>query len=187
MRMGSDVVIMHDVTFDSSYPWLIDIGDGCRISSGVRIAAHDATAFKDLGITRLGRVRLLHDTFVGERAIILPGVTIGPRAMVAAGSVVSRDVGEGVLVAGNPARVYGQYDEYLERTREAGSGAHIVSLEDIESGRERPGDLLAAMDRGDAVFVKGASPGSPFHFNVSDADVQARAHEAFERHFGPHS
>jgi len=44
-------------------------------------------------------------TWVGARAIVLPGVSIGSRVVVAAGSVVTRDVPDEVLVAGNPARV----------------------------------------------------------------------------------
>lgn len=44
-------------------------------------------------------------TWVGARAIVLPGVTIGSRVVVAAGAVVTRDVPDEVLVAGNPARV----------------------------------------------------------------------------------
>jgi acetyltransferase-like isoleucine patch superfamily enzyme len=44
-------------------------------------------------------------TWVGARAIVLPGVTIGSRVVVGAGSVVTRDVPDEVLVAGNPARV----------------------------------------------------------------------------------
>lgn len=49
-------------------------------------------------------------TWVGARAMILPGVTIGKRVVVAAGSVVTRDVPDDVLVAGNPARVVRQLD-----------------------------------------------------------------------------
>ena len=45
------------------------------------------------------------DAFVGARAFVLPGVTVGERAIVGAGSVVSRDVPAGMVVAGNPARV----------------------------------------------------------------------------------
>ncbi len=45
------------------------------------------------------------DVWVGGGAIILPGVRIGSRAVIGAGSVVSRDVPEGVLAAGNPCRV----------------------------------------------------------------------------------
>jgi acetyltransferase-like isoleucine patch superfamily enzyme len=43
-------------------------------------------------------------SWIGARAIILPGVTIGRRCLVAAGAVVSRDVPDDTLVAGNPAR-----------------------------------------------------------------------------------
>ena len=44
-------------------------------------------------------------TWVGARAIVLPGVTIGKRVVVGAGAVVTKDVPDEVLVAGNPARV----------------------------------------------------------------------------------
>lgn len=50
-------------------------------------------------------VRIGDGTWLGARSIVLPGVTIGKRVMVAAGAVVTRDVPDDVLVAGNPARV----------------------------------------------------------------------------------
>ncbi len=50
-------------------------------------------------------VRIGSGTWVGARAVVLPGVTIGSRVMVGAGAVVTRDVPDDVLVAGNPARV----------------------------------------------------------------------------------
>jgi acetyltransferase-like isoleucine patch superfamily enzyme len=43
--------------------------------------------------------------WIGAGAIILPGVTVGTRAVVGAGSVVVKDVPAGSIVAGNPARV----------------------------------------------------------------------------------
>lgn len=45
------------------------------------------------------------DVWVGGGALILPGVSIGSRAVIGAGSVVTRDVPEGVFAAGNPCRV----------------------------------------------------------------------------------
>ena len=51
------------------------------------------------------------DVWVGGGAIILPGVTIGSRAVIGAGSVVSRDVPEGVFAAGNPCRVIREITE----------------------------------------------------------------------------
>lgn len=53
-------------------------------------------------------IRIGEDVFVGARAFILPGVTIGARAIVGAASVVARDVPEDTIVAGNPARVLRQ-------------------------------------------------------------------------------
>ena len=55
-------------------------------------------------------VRIGDGTWVGARAMILPGVTIGKRVVVAAGSVVTRDVPDDSLVAGNPARVIRSLD-----------------------------------------------------------------------------
>ena len=51
------------------------------------------------------------DVWVGGGAIILPGVRIGARAVIGAGSVVTRDVPEGVFAAGNPCRVIREVTE----------------------------------------------------------------------------
>ena len=67
--------------------------------------------FRQFGVTRVSKVRILEGTFIGARAIILPGVTIGPNALIAAGSVVNRDIGEDMCAAGNPARPYGKFSE----------------------------------------------------------------------------
>jgi maltose O-acetyltransferase len=51
------------------------------------------------------------DVWVGGAALILPGVRIGSRAVIGAGSVVTRDVPDGVFAAGNPCRVIREITE----------------------------------------------------------------------------
>ena len=49
--------------------------------------------------------------------MILPNVKIGPNAIVAAGAVVTKDVPEGTIVGGNPARVIGSFDDLMEKRK----------------------------------------------------------------------
>lgn len=102
----------------------ISIGDRCFINCGtVIIAVKEIVVGDDVAIANEvyvmdsnshgieGRphveaaVRIGDGTWIGNRAMVLPGVTIGKRVLVAAGAVVTRDVPDDVMVAGNPARV----------------------------------------------------------------------------------
>ncbi len=56
-------------------------------------------------------VRIGAQAFVGARAFVLPGVTVGPRAIIGACSVVTRNVPDDAIVAGNPARIIGRRAE----------------------------------------------------------------------------
>ena len=91
----------------------VTIGDFAMFGPAVQIytATHPMNA--ELRRTReLGRpVRIDADVWVGGGAIICPGVTIGARSVIGAGSVVTRDIDEGVFAAGNPCRVIRQIAE----------------------------------------------------------------------------
>ena len=56
--------------------------------------------------------------WIGAGAIILPGITIGENSVVGAGSVVTKDVPDNVVVAGNPARVLRKVSEHPGWTRD---------------------------------------------------------------------
>ena len=60
-------------------------------------------------------VEIGSDVWIGGGALILPGVRIGARSVIGAGSVVTRDVPEGVLAAGNPCRVIRPVEESAPR------------------------------------------------------------------------
>lgn len=87
------------VHFDRTHPRGVHIGADSYVAFGTVILAHDMTrgVYTD---TRIGE-----RCFIGAHSFILPGVTIGEGSIVGAGSVVTRDVPAGTIVAGNPARV----------------------------------------------------------------------------------
>lgn len=155
LTIGRNVYVGPWCEFDHGYPFLIEVQDNCRISEGTLILAHDATTFRELGVTRLARVRILEGTFIGARCIILPGCTIGPNAMIAAGSVVNRDIGEGMLAAGNPARPYGSYrelhDKYGRKMAEVPTFDYAAFLHGAISPRE----IQCALDRSPIAFMRG--------------------------------
>lgn len=89
----------------------VTIGVGSQIGPGVQLLAADHP--RDAALRRqgleLGRpIHIGANVWIGAGAMVLPGVSIGDDAVVGAGSVVTRSVGPGCKVAGNPARVLGR-------------------------------------------------------------------------------
>ncbi|WP_317259133.1 acyltransferase [Paenibacillus sp. J5C2022] len=103
MKIGRDCSIQPGVVFDYSHCWLIEIGNRVTIAPEAYILTHDTSSKSLIGYTRIGTVIIEDDVFIGARAIIMPGVTIGKGAIVAAGSVVTKTVEPGMVVSGVPA------------------------------------------------------------------------------------
>jgi maltose O-acetyltransferase len=115
LSLGRNVTIMPGAFIDPRYSFLISIGDNCSISNGVLVLAHDASTYKFTdGFTRLGKVEIKENCYIGSNAIILPGVVIGPNVLIAAGSVVNKNIPPNSCVAGVPARVYSKFDEFIQ-------------------------------------------------------------------------
>lgn len=105
MRVGSGCHIQPGLVVDASHCWLIEIGDRVTIAPQVYLLAHDASTHSHTGHTRIGRVTICNDAFIGVRAIIMPGVRVGEGSIIGAGSVVTRSIPPHVVAAGVPARV----------------------------------------------------------------------------------
>jgi len=83
----------------------IEIGDNCAIARDVIIRDTDAHELVEEGFKKTKPVKIGNHVWIGTRAIIMKGVTVGDGAVVAAGAVVTKDVPKNSVVAGIPARV----------------------------------------------------------------------------------
>jgi maltose O-acetyltransferase len=115
LTLGKNVDIINTFFFDPSHCFLISIGDNCTICPNVRLIAHDASTKKILGYTKIGKIDIKENCFIGDSVIVLPNVTIGPNSIIGAGSIVTKDVPPNIIAAGNPARVISSINEYISK------------------------------------------------------------------------
>ena len=109
VRIGRGVFVGLDSWLDDQFPELVTIEDGVTLAMRVLVVVHDDAKRLDRieagqGHGTVAPVRFARGCYVGAGAIVLPGVTVGAHAVVAAGAVVTRDVPARTLVAGVPAR-----------------------------------------------------------------------------------
>lgn len=119
VQIGENVFVSHKAKIDTTYPGSIVIGDGCYITYGATILAHDHSVYRRIPRSQdngKGRVILEENVFVGAHAIILRNVIICRNSIISAGAVVTKDVPPNAIVAGNPARIIGHF-EMIEREK----------------------------------------------------------------------
>ncbi len=116
VKIGENVN-MFSCDVDYGHGYLIEIGDNCTITHAT-ILTHDASTKMYLGYSKVGRVKIGNNVFIGYGAIIFPGVSIGNDVIVGAGSIVKMDIPDGMVVAGNPAEPICTLDRYIEIHRE---------------------------------------------------------------------
>ncbi|WP_156573214.1 acyltransferase [Bacillus luti] len=119
-RMGKDCEVFMKVSFGSE-PYLIELGNNVRITHGVKFITHDGGihVLRNLGLAEnravYGKICVGNNTFIGNNAIILPGVKIGDNCIIGAGSVVTRSIPSNSVVAGVPAKVLRTIQEYYDK------------------------------------------------------------------------
>ncbi|MGN7764304.1 acyltransferase [Paenibacillus sp. 22594] len=100
MKVGKHTAFGLMAMVDVFFPEKITVGENSVIGYNTTILAHEYL-IKEY---RLGEVIIGENVLIGANTTILPGVTIGDGAIVAAGSVVHKDVAAGSFVGGNPLR-----------------------------------------------------------------------------------
>ena len=115
--VGKNLKMQRDCIIDKDHCFLITIGDNVTLAPRVHILAHDASTKIHLGYTKIGCVNIGNKVFIGAGSIILPNVTIGDNCIIGAGSVVTKSFEEGLLIAGNPAKVIGKTRDYIKKNK----------------------------------------------------------------------
>ena len=118
LEIGANCNIQPGLIIDHSNCWLIKIGNNVTIAPYVYLLAHDASTKKKLGCTKIGRVIIKDNCFIGARALIMPNVTIEENSIVAAGSLVTKTVKKNTVVGGNPAKFLCSIEDYYEKQKE---------------------------------------------------------------------
>lgn len=102
VKVKKNVFLGSGISFDTLRPDLITIGEGCCITSGVKIITHFLEPDKDT--MYYDKVEIGSKVFIGMNSLIVNSVKIGDNSVIGAGSVVLKDIGEKEIWAGNPAR-----------------------------------------------------------------------------------
>lgn len=112
IKLGKNVFINSGCRFQDQGG--ITIGDGSLIGHNVVLATinHDYDP-KNRGTMHLQPIVLEINSWIGSNATILPGITIGENSIVAAGSVVTKDVPPNTIVAGNPAKFMSNLEDKI--------------------------------------------------------------------------
>ena len=108
------------------YPKLIRLHDNVVIHKKAKLMTHDVVnkflrkARPDLDFgpgERIGCIEIMDNVYVGVDVLIMPDVRINRNCIISAGSVVTGDIPENSVVAGNPAKVIGRFDMYMAMRR----------------------------------------------------------------------
>lgn len=129
--IGDGCCIYSDISTSESF--LITIGNNVTISNNVQLLTHDnsidriSPEVSDI----LGEVRIGDNCFIGAHSIILPGVTLGKDVIVGAGAVVTKSYPDGSIVAGNPAKLIGNSDDFVKKYNNIAFGC-----DDLKKGKK---------------------------------------------------
>lgn len=120
--VGGDFQMEKGCNIDANFPWLIEIGNNVTFASNVCLLAHDGSTKKLLCYSKVGKVSIGNDVFIGYGSIVMPNVRIGNGCVVGANSIVTHSLPDGVVAAGSPAKVLMTIQDFKEKAKSTTEG-----------------------------------------------------------------
>ena len=157
MKVGKNFNRQSGTRLDPSNCWLIDIGDDVIMGNKVQLIAHDFSIMHHTGYARFGRIVIGDRVFIGANSTILMNVRVGNDVVIGAGSLVNKNVPDGCVVAGVPAKVICSTTEYIEKQQQLLSRAPQYKKKDTfyngKMTKQKQLEILHALDESpDGVF-----------------------------------
>lgn len=142
VRLGDDCVLYVDpsVCFGTE-PWLISIGNHVEITANVKFVSHEGgmwcvrkikSEYRNHDI--LKPISIGNNVMIGMNSLIMPGVKIGNNVIVGGHSVVTKDIDNGMIVAGVPAKTISTIDAFINKlaSEETFETKHMSSTEKLK-------------------------------------------------------
>ncbi len=129
MKVGANFNRLNGVILDPGHCWLIEIGNNVTMAPRVHILCHDASTKAFLNYTKIGRVTIGDNVFIGAESVVLPGVTIGNNVIIGANSTVTHDIPDNSVVAGSPAKIISSLDDYIAKEKQRMLHTHCYGEE----------------------------------------------------------
>lgn len=107
-------------------PYLVTLGDNVLISREVNFICHDGASliakqqYPEMDVVK--PIQIGDNVFIGLGVTILPGVTVGNDVIIAARSVVTKNIEDGIIIAGSPARKIGKTEDKIKKSLENSTG-----------------------------------------------------------------
>ena len=117
VNIGNNVYIGIQCSIDNAYPEYVFIEDNVSVVNETSIICHSNPYphFDGVFPSQVAPILIKDGAWIGLKSIILPGVTIGEKAVVSAGSVVMRNVPDYTLVGGNPAKKITEFESLIKK------------------------------------------------------------------------
>ena len=150
MKVGKNFNRQSGTRLDPSNCWLIEIGDDVIMGNKVQLIAHDFSIMHHTGYAHFGRIRIGNRVFIGANSTILMNVHVGNDVIIGAGSLVNKDIPDGCVAAGVPAKVICSTAEYIEKQKKLLASAPQYEKKDTyysgKMTKQKKQEILRALD-----------------------------------------